>query len=64
VCLIQWPHEFAGSDDIDFMSLSIPALVRGENFIVHNIEPTDYKNKRAEHLTPDMYYIEQYTWHN
>ena len=46
------------------LALSIPALVRGENFIVHNIEPTDYKNKRAEHLTPDMYYIEQYTWHN
>jgi hypothetical protein len=57
-------HEFAGSDDIDFMSLSIPALVRGENFIVHNIEPTDYKNKRAEHLTQHMYYSEQYTWHN
>jgi hypothetical protein len=46
------------------MSLSIPALVRGENFIVHNIEPTDYKNKRAEHLTQHMYYSEQYTWHN
>jgi len=61
---VAWPHEFAGSDDIDFMSLSIPALVRGENFIIHNIEPTDYKNKRAEHLTQLMYYSEQYTWHN
>jgi hypothetical protein len=63
---VAWPHEFAGSDDIDFMSLalSIPALVRGENFIIHNIEPTDYKNKRAEHLTQLMHYSEQYTWHN
>jgi hypothetical protein len=46
------------------MSLSIPALVRGENFIIHNIEPTDYKHKRAEHLTQLMYYSVHYTWHN
>ena len=62
--LIAWPHEFAGSDDIDLMSLSIPALVRHENFAFHNIEPTDYKNKRAEHLIQLMYNSEQYTWHN
>ena len=61
---VAWPHEFAGSDYIDFMSLSIPALVCGDNFIIHNIEPTDNKNKRAEHLTQLMYYSEQYTWHN
>lgn len=59
--LIVWPHEFSGSDDIGLMSLSIPALVRGENFAFHNIKPTDYKHKRAEHLIQLMYNSEKYT---
>ena len=33
---VAWPHEFAGSDDIEFTSLSMPALVRGENYIIHH----------------------------
>ncbi|XP_063430650.1 uncharacterized protein LOC134712741 isoform X2 [Mytilus trossulus] len=59
---IAWPHEFAGSDDIEFMSLSMPALVRGENYIIHNIEPAEYRDKRAEHLTQLMFYSEQFIW--
>ncbi|VDI20364.1 Hypothetical predicted protein [Mytilus galloprovincialis] len=53
---IAWPHEFAGSDDIEFMSLSMPAFVRGENNIIHNIEPAEYRDKRAEHLTQLMFF--------
>ena len=59
---VAWPHEFAGSDDVEFMSLSMPALVRGENYIIHNVEPAEYRDKRAEHLTQLMFYSEQFIW--
>ena len=59
---VAWPHEFAGSDDIEFTSLSIPALVRGENYIIHHVEPSEYRDKRAEHLTQLMFYSEQFIW--
>ena len=59
---VAWPHEFAGSDDIEFTSLSMPALVRGENYIIHHVEPSEYRDKRAEHLTQLMFYSEQFIW--
>ena len=61
---VAWPHEYAGSEDVDFANLSIPALVRGENYIIHNIEPIEYKQHRADHLTQLMYLSEQYIWTN
>ena len=61
---IAWSHEYAGSEDVEFANLSIPALVRGENYIIHHIEPDEYKQYRANHLTQLMYLIEQYAWSN
>ena len=61
---IAWPHEYAGSDDIEYSSLSLPALVRGENYVIHHLEPELYKEKRAEHLTQLMYFSEQFSWSN
>ena len=59
---VAWPHEYAGSEDIAFTSLSIPAFVRGENFIINNIEPEEYRRGRSEHLTLIMSFSEQYPW--
>ena len=47
---VAWPHEYSGSEDIDYSSLSIPALVRGETYIIHHIEPDCYTQGRADHL--------------
>ena len=52
---IAWPHEYAGSEYVEYANLSIPALVRGENYIIHHIEPDEYKQYRADHLTQLMY---------
>ena len=52
---IAWPYEYAGSEDVEYANLSIPVLVRCENYIIHHIEPDEYKQYRADHLTQLMY---------
>ena len=43
-------QEFCGNGDLEFDSLSLTALVRGETFIINNIEPKPYAKACAEHL--------------
>ena len=44
--------------------LSLPALVRGETFIINNIEPPKFSKLRANHLMQLMYFSEQFSFGN
>lgn len=61
---VAWPQEFCGNGDLSFDELSLTALVRGETFIINNIEPVKFAKLRGNHLMQLMYFAEQFTFNN
>ena len=61
---VAWPQEFCGNGDLTYDDLSLPALVRGENFIINNIGPPKFSKLRANHLMQLMYFSEQFSFGN
>ena len=57
-------QEFCGNGDLEFDSLSLTALERGETFIINNIEPKPYAKACTELLNLLMLFAEPFAVSN
>ena len=58
---VAWPQEFYGNGDLTYDDLSLPVLVRGETFIINNMEPSKFSKLRANNLIQLLYFSEQFS---